>query len=483
MKRLSIYTLLAGTMLASSCQKDLINPVPSAQLSDVSAFDTKERIVSQVNGLYSVAKNGNFFGERYEIYNDVRGEEFINQQQNAFTAYQTWNFTVIGNSQEVQNLWNQGYITINNINVFLDGLAASGTKVIDEATADNYIGEAKFLRGLSYYSLSQLYTRPYWDNPSTNLGLVVYTEGHKSPQAYQKARSTVEETYKQVITDLDSAETLLPDTYDDATLNVTHAHKNAAIALKTRVYLSMGAYDKVITEANKIVPLTAPFVAPSGVPNALADKISDVFTSYTTTESIFSFPFTSASGDDPNSQNSFGEYYLPGALGGKNEYSLNPAGIIANTTWTTTDDRRKFIYTADGTPYLTKFATPDPFTDWNPVLRYSEVLLNLAEALAHQTNAVDPRAVALLNAVRNRSDKATTFTVASFATVTDLINAVLLERRIELLGEGFRGADITRLGLPFPVKGGAGAVQPTDKKYIWPISTSELTYNKLAKDN
>ena len=73
------------------------------------------------------------------------------------------------------------------------------------------------------------------------------------------------------------------------------------------------------------------------------------------------------------------------------------------------------------------------------------MLLNLAEAKARTTNTVDAQAVALLNAVRNRSDAGTTFTTGSFATVADLINAILKERRIEFLGEGLRNGDLLRL--------------------------------------
>ncbi|MES1161266.1 MAG: RagB/SusD family nutrient uptake outer membrane protein, partial [Bacteroidota bacterium] len=132
-----------------------------------------------------------------------------------------------------------------------------------------------------------------------------------------------------------------------------------------------------------------------------------------------------------------------------------------------------------GKSWLTKFSSPSPYLDWAPVIRYSEVLLSLAEARAKKTSSVDAQAVALLNAVRNRSDPATTFTVGDFASSTDLVNAILEERNIEFLGEGRRSPDIMRLGLPFPAKGTVGAIQPSAPSYIFPAPSSETQYNTL----
>ncbi|WP_332368684.1 RagB/SusD family nutrient uptake outer membrane protein [Spirosoma telluris] len=297
------------------------------------------------------------------------------------------------------------------------------------------------------------------------------------------------EVYTQVLKDLNEAETDLPAKYTAASDNVTRAHKNTAIALKTRVYLSMQNYASVITEANKMVSATAPFSSPSNVPNALQSDITSVFTTYTTPESIFSLPMTSTAGDNPGTQNQLGFYYSPTTANGgvgNGEFSLNPNGIIANTDWKQSDKRRSFIKQSGTTTvknWLNKYKTASPYTDWVPVIRYSEVMLNLAEAKVRSSNTVDAQAVALLNAVRNRSDATTTYTAASFASSTDLINAILTERRIEFLGEGLRNNDLMRLLQTIPAKGTAQAKAPTDNGYIWPISASELSLNKLATDN
>lgn len=481
MKKVSLYILLV-LMMGTSCRKELLDPVPSNRIADLSAFDTPERIATQVTGMYVVVKNGDFYGGKYIITQDVRGNDFVNEFPNGFTLLQTWNMNVTNNTQEVLETWAQAYLAINNINVFIDGMNEKGLQVTGEAAGKKYIAEARFLRALSYFALLQLYARPYWDGNGEKPGVVVYTEGNTSAGKYAKARSKTSEVYKLILDDLDAAEAGLPDKYANAALNTNRAHKNSAIALKTRVYLCMQQYAKVITEANKIVSATAPFTAATGVPHALQPKIANVFSTYTTTESIFSFPFTTV--DAPGTQMQLGYYFTPGDLGGGGEYSLDPKGIITDPTWTADDDRRKLLAVADGKTFLIKYPTGDPFTDWAPVLRYAEVLLNLAEARVRTTNSVDPQAVALLNAVRNRSDATTTYTVASFANATALLNAILKERHIEFLGEGMRSLDILRLGQNFPAKGTrVGEVSTTSPQYIWPISAAELTYNKLCVDN
>ena len=136
-----------------------------------------------------------------------------------------------------------------------------------------------------------------------------------------------------------------------------------------------------------------------------------------------------------------------------------------------------------GKTYLNKWSKSSSDPDYVAVIRYAEVLLNLSEALVRDGNTVNARAIQLLNAVRERSDPSTVFTAASFATPQDLLNQIAIERRIELLGEGFRSPDIMRLGQNFAAKGGAPAVVTTDTQYVWPIPQNELLYNKLCTPN
>ena len=274
-----IICLVFCALSFAACKKEYLTPVPQTSVQDAFAFDTPERILNQVRGMYQGLKNGNFYGGRYQVFGDIRGEDFINETTNVVTGFDVWNLNPNGTStNSVKNLWAQAYFTINLCNLFIDGMAKKGTAVLNNATTSrNYIGEAQLIRGLSYYSLLQFYARPFADGNGSKPGLPLRLTGISTPGFSDLARSTVADIYKQVLVDLDSAEAKLPATYASAELNTTRAHRNTAIALKTRVYLTMQNYGAVITEGNKLAPqAVAPFSATNGgVAHALQASIAN----------------------------------------------------------------------------------------------------------------------------------------------------------------------------------------------------------------
>lgn len=485
MKRNITYiAVLACSFLFASCAKDgLLSPVPTNSISDLTAFDSKDRIEGQVRAIYASIKNAGMYGGRFQIFNDIRGEEFMNDRTNVVTGLDVWNYTPSNSStNSVQNHWSRAYYVINLANVFIDGMGTKGTTVVGQTLSNNFIAEARLLRAMSYYSLLVLYARPYWDGNGSKPGVPLRLKGNTGSGDYALERATVAAVYDQIISDLTFAEQNLPLTYASATLNTTRAHRNTAIAWKTRVYLTMGKYADVITEANKIVSSSAPFKASTGVAHELQADYTNVFKTFTTSESILSMPFSTV--ETPGTQNQLGYYYGPASFnGGNGEYSLLSTGIISNANWKTADKRRSFVQVFGSKSYLTKFSIPNTFIDWAPVMRYAEVLLNLAEARVRSTNSVDAQAIGLLNAVRGRSDATTTFTAGNFANAAALADAIITERRIEFLGEGLRGIDITRLGQALPAKPGVNTIPSTGQQYIWPISSTELLLNSLCKDN
>jgi hypothetical protein len=487
-----VLTLGTCVMLFSSCNKnEYLNPEASTLITDVDAFSTAERIQAQVNGIYFRLKGGDFLGSGYLLASEARAGDFISTNLNAAALATTYQLLTTTTTGEVQDIWEDGYQTINAANVFIEGMNNGGTTVVGDAIGMNYIAEARLVRALAYYYLLQLYAQPYAKGAGASPGLPLRLTANNKSGSYDLARSSVKETYDQILEDLNFAEQNLPDAYSSAALNTTRAHKNTAIALKTRVYLSMQDYANVITEANKIVSAAAPFTSPARVANTLNPSVQAVFNGpYITAESILSMPFSS--NDAPGL--SLGGYYLPGTgdggsatSNGTGNYNLNAAGLPADPTWTAADDRRKFLLVGTKTQklWLTKFKMASPYLDYVPVIRYAEVLLNLSEALARTNAGVDARAVALLSAVRNRSDKTTTYTAQSFTDNATFINAIIKERHIEFLGEGLRNADLMRLLLDIPAKPAHSvpAAAPSSPNYIFPIPSDELILNKLIVNN
>lgn len=476
-------------LLTIGCSKEFLDPVPQTSLSDLSVFDNKDRVVAQVNGMYAAVKNGWYLGGRYQAVGDMRGDNFIPLSNNSFVNFNTWNHLEISATMEVNDIWNQIYASINVVNVFMDGLKSNwdGGKLKTILTQDEYdqfTSEALALRAMCYFDLVRLYGKPFIQNAGANPGVPLRIKAEKSAVGNDLARSTVDEVYTQILADLNTAEPLAIDSYESADLNTTRIHRNTIIALKTRVLLTKGDWASVVIESAKIVPVSAPFVAPTGVANALSTSWAAIWTTYTTKESIFSMPNTDI--NNGGAQSAITCYFS--SDGGESIYLIATSPVFA--AMEPTDIRRSSMVklSPGGSEtdeyFISKYTHFTTLSDWCPVIRYAEVLLSRAEALVRSGAAVTQGAVDLLNAVRTRSYPTGAYTLASFATPAAFYIAILQERNFEFLGEGVRSFDLMRLGLDIPAKdgltmGNIGAISASSSAYIWPISSGELSLNKL----
>lgn len=479
-----IHLYIAGALslaLFSGCKKNILDTIPQTSISDKTAFNTPEKILAQANNLYKKLQNEHYWGGRLILINEQRGEEFTQNDPNPTTGAGVWGQNVLASNEVVNIIWSMAYGSINDANIFISNV--ENTSVIGSPLREQYIGEAKFVRALNYFSLVQIYAQPYAKTGGNNLGLPLRLSAEVSAGNNDLGRSSVAQVYDQIIKDLDEAEATLPESYSSNALTSSRAHKATAIALKTRVYLVKGDYKKVIQEAKKIVPAAAPYQYVSGsLTHRLESSISTVFTSdYTGPESLFSLPFNNI---DAPSYFSLASFYL-----GLVNNSLHPDGIITDPVFSSpgsTDDRKNLVTVKNNQDVLKKFTIiTAPYLDYVKVIRYAEVLLNYAEAAAEDGDL--ETAVALLEAIRNRADASYAFASEAVDTKSALVQTILTERRIELLGEGFRASDLQRRLQTLPGKSGsagiAPAVDPAANNYIWPIPSDETSTNKIIELN
>lgn len=475
---------IAGSLLISlfpSCKKDILDTVPQTSVSDKTAYNTPEKILAQVNNLYKKLQNQNYYGGRLILINEQRGEEFTQNDPNPTTGAAVWGQNVLSSNEVVNIVWSIAYGSINDANIFISNVENSN--VVTGAVKVQYLAEAKFVRALNYLTLVQIYAQPYLKSNGNNLGLPIRLGAELSSGNNDLARSTVAKVYEQIIRDLDEAETGLPASYATNALNSSRAHKATAIALKTRVYLVKGDFKKVLEEARKIVPESAPYQYTSGsLTHRLENNVGAVYASaYTGPESIFSLPFNNI---DAPSSFALSNYYL-----GIVNNSLHANGIFSDPALSSpvsTDARKNLLSVKNSQNVVAKFPTTTaPFVDYVKVIRYAEVLLNYAEAAAEEDDL--SRATALVKAVRNRADAAYEFVPDAISTKNALVNTILTERRIELLGEGFRAPDLQRRLQALPGKTGAAGIAPevlpSANNYIWPIPSDETSTNKIIEQN
>ncbi|MEH6307796.1 RagB/SusD family nutrient uptake outer membrane protein [Olivibacter sp. CPCC 100613] len=473
------FLFLFGLLfLLLACQKKSLELAPVTSISEVDAYSTPEKMLAQVNGLYGQLSNASYFGGRHLVFNEQRGDEFSQNDGNNSTGANVWNQSISASGDFVNAVWTAAYRTINSANILLERLESQ--TFLSEELKIAYTAEAKFVRAFTYFSLVQTYAKPYNQDPQS-LALPLRLNAEVSGGNNDLAFSTVQQVYDQILQDLDAAEEGLPTGYSSALLNISRAHKASAIALKTRVYLTLSDWGKLIAEAAKLVPDFSPYqYSANNIVHQLEGDVTQVFGgSYIGSEAIFSIPFVIAS-EAPGQQAALAYNYLSPVL------YLNEKGIASHEVFadpSSTDRRKQLLVTnANNQKLLNKFPhNSAPYLDYIPLIRYAEVLLNYAEALA-QTGDLS-RARELLYAIRHRSDPGYNFNSGVVGS-QELVETIYTEKRIEFLGEGFRSWELFRKGLPLPAKqGNAGTapeISPDAVNYVWPIPSSELAYNKLA---
>ena len=461
-------TAVALLLLASGC--DVLNQDPPASLTPEETFSTPDRIDKAAIGMYDALQNPEFLGGRALIYSDVRSDD--TDPSPYFNTVAT--STALANDIQVTNVWTGGYRTIYGANFFLQNFEPNAGQVAPELAAQ-YRGEAKFIRALTMFHLVNLFAQPYnFTTDASHLGIPIQLTAPDAASAYSEAqrlaRSSVRDVYAQIISDLTDAISGLPSSYEDAEFsNVARATKGAAQALLSRVYLYQGNYAQTAALAGTVIS--------SGAYSLNPDPATTFAPPYNTAESIFSVAMNTS--DNPNTNNAIGQHYSPG---GRGDITISPYVAIPASLFPADDKRRtNLVRVSSNIPYTGKYQAVG---DWVPIVRYPEVLLNRAEALA-RTTGLNQESVTLLNEVRNRSKGATTpaYTLAGFATAQALIDAILLERRLELAFEGHRYYDLLRTRQTIPAHGTIGAIPYGDNRIVLPIPQVDLQNNPNLVQN
>lgn len=467
-KNIIFSCLIAGTVVPA-CKKSDIFKDPQNAIPADQAYSTPDRIEKSSVGMYDALQNSNFFGGRVLIYADIRGLDAIPS-----SYFGNMGFYSSANSSDgtIGSAWQGAYRTIYQANLFIAGFTPNAGLVSPDK-ANQYIGEAKFIRSLVYFYLVNLWAQPYnftADASHPGVPLVLAPAADPFATSNNIPRNTVKEVYSQIESDLLDAEAKLPAPGGDAFTNVARATKGAARALLMRLYLYKGDWAKANQYADAVIGMNNYSLNVNNPMLAFRPP-------YTTAESIFSVAMSGA--DNPNTNASLGQHYGPRARG---DISISTDFI---NLMDTTVDRRYRAFGGDSMmeisnkAYWTRKYT-GLTTDFVPVLRYAEVILSKAEALAKLANGtVDANAVALVNQIRSRAN------AAPIAPLTqqDLINLIIRERRIELAFEGQGSLEFQRNKMDLPAHSTV-PLQTWGSNYrVLPIPKYDTDKNPNLKQN
>ncbi|TYQ00198.1 RagB/SusD domain-containing protein [Tenacibaculum adriaticum] len=138
------------------------------------------------------------------------------------------------------NHYSDPFQAINAINYIIAGVPTIDNDLFEGNRKAEILGEAHLLRAFSYFNLLRSYGQ-FWDKNSS-YGMVIHTNPNAAIVA--KPRSTVQETYDLILSDLDFAIENAP-TFNTA----VYASKEAAKAIKARVLSYYGGNDAYVEAA------------------------------------------------------------------------------------------------------------------------------------------------------------------------------------------------------------------------------------------
>lgn len=393
-------------------------------MSDESTIFDKASAETAVRGAYrSLASNNYSSGFQTTIL--LSGGD-VRSLNNAQTDLNTINYDLRSDIGFLSTFWSNLYNTINRANHVIEKVPGVNDVSLTTALKNQLIGEAYFIRALSYFDLARLFGNAQ----------IFLTPTKELSDRLGTKQSTQAQVYEQAISDLNKAASLLPDA-----VVRNRARRLTAIALRARIYLYQKKYEEADADVTTVLANTAYRLVK---PYALAAG---------TSESVLELSY---SVDAPNAGY---------ALWNTSNRSLEPKAVIHNLlNDPSIGGGRKLLSVANSSGQFIGGIFPTN-TSANYIIRTAELYLIRAEARAHK--AIPDLAGALndLNEVKSRSN------VPSFTSgvKADILLAIENERRVEFALEPHRWFDLVRTGRAAAV---LNATNP--EKYIFPIPAAEI---------
>jgi starch-binding outer membrane protein, SusD/RagB family len=360
-----------------------------------------------------------------------------------FTSYYGWNQQaddskpagIVATGINANGFWLSGIRIARECSFVIEN--ADKYREQDPEKADNFKGQAYAMRAFIHSMMINVFAQSYsFTADASHPGIPYITSSDWTQPA---TRLTVAEVYNGMITDLNDAIQLLPNTQVVPSADFAHSrwHKTGAKALLARIYLFKQdwlAAKNLATEVSMAVPIMT----------GTGNYPSRLFTNKEA-EALFQLPpsssATTAGAGSYNIQYSASwysgtTYYLVASSGIASLLRENPADVRGAWVKDTTSNNiaiKKFpsnVYPGFSIPSVSYFQT---------LLRSSEMYLTAAECYAQLQN--QDSAIYYLDAIRKR---AVPLAPSTTATGTALLDSIYKERRKELAFEGLRMFDIQR---------------------------------------
>lgn len=438
--------VLALLMMPLSCKDLLDNVDPSTSISQGQTLSNAGGVEAVRTSMYDRLHAFNY-ATRYMLGPSALADDLVNRESSTRFAGYVENTQGIGMNSG--GGWATSYDLINDTNLIINGIEEG---VLDPAKRKQYQGEAYMLRAFAYHHLVRTFGYEPGMTPSSGpgagfeLGVIIRTQPTLSAQdADYRARQPVSEVYDLIISDLEKSIELLSQGDAGSRTFVTQA---AAEALMARVQLYARNWEQADSYATDALAHTPASLAtpeevptmfdettglnPEGIfivttnPNTETLGVNDALSAYTAQQYVALVP-TQDHMDLYDSNDA--RLSLYGPCYDELESAYEPGCKATHPAIDLPDD-------ASGLELSKWEAEKGQYADNYPFFRVAEMKLIQAEARL-KGGSGDP--LAPLNDLRTNRGLST-------YSGADVMEAIMMERRREFMGEGHRFFDLKRLG-------------------------------------
>jgi starch-binding outer membrane protein, SusD/RagB family len=403
-----LWMLVLG--ITAGCNKDVLERKPDKSMVVPATLNDYEALLNNTTFVFGTDRKGMMevlCGDHYVDLSDVQSASI--SLRNGYT----WQPDIYGEEISDED-WFVSYRQVYNANVVLDGLQALGKSEQEGVAFANVKGTALFYRANAFWTLTQLYTKPYMkENAAGELGIPLRLTSDFNEKS---VRANLEQTYQQILEDLLEATALLParQAYK------TQPGKAAAFALLARTSLCMGDFEQALNYAEQCSALDLGLLDFNKLNSEARFPIPDM-----NEEVIFRSALTN-----------YGALFSVGVC-------KMDSTLIAS--YAPNDLRKSTFYTknTDGTYSFKGHYTGSsvPFGG----ITSAEVLLIKAESLARLNRLAE--AAESMELLLNHRFRKGGVQPLIYHPGEELLAQILLERRKELVFKGIRWSDLRRLNL------------------------------------
>ncbi|HMR18463.1 MAG TPA: RagB/SusD family nutrient uptake outer membrane protein, partial [Sphingobacterium sp.] len=395
---------------------------PRISTSDLVTIVDENSAKTAVRGIYNELQSVSYYGYNFPLIINISADNV------QYTGSQAVNSTLSTHTARadlgpLSVVWVSVYNTINRANNVIAKVPELPlTNIFTETVRNQLTGEGHFLRALAYFDLVRT-----WGGVQLKLEPTISASNIPGIK-----RSSVQDSYGQILKDLEEAEKLLPET-----TNRIRATKKTVWALKARYYLYQKEWGKAIEYASKIINDQSNYRLTDSYNGFFANNASN------TTESIFELYYNV---NITNTQGYNWQHSTRGGIGW-----VRPSNQIIPLLNDTSigGDRSSLVYSVQNNSnqvWYGQLYYRTNGTDPAYIIRLAELYLIRAEALAEQDQAGDANAALTdLNIIRDRAN-VPLLSIADVPAKADLLLAIENERRVEFAFEPHRWFDLVRTG-------------------------------------